>query len=263
MKNTKSIWSRIFVLPAIPTLVIMAAAAALLVLAFRMSWFDMRGAAIYMFSTYALILACTGYARLMERLPILKKIFTLPLIPSLVIIIIGAALLVYMFTIDDFPKIVYAAYPLSAYGFVLAVTSYIRMIRQLGSGDYEVRLGGYKKQFAVRSRAVSGFLAGMLVPFFQVVTVSFGYVMMKTVRGAAAGSVGSVLLAILTVIAILAMVVMGPLFFLMGVICIFWWSAHIARGIVLCAVGLVLIVLVSRILMRMMEKQKAALARAF
>ncbi len=261
MEKKRSFWSRAFVLPAVPTILIMILAAALLVFAFHKGWYDMRGAGIYIFSTYALILACTGYARLMERWPVLKKIFTLPLLPSLVIIIIGAALLIYMFTMDDFGWIAWIGYPLSAYAFVLAITSFIRMLRQLSTSDYEVRVGGNNKQLAVRSKAVSGFLSGMLIPFFQVVTVSFGYVMMKTAKGIKTGSAGSILLAILTVIATLAMLVLGPLFFLIGIACIFWWSSHIVRGIVLCAIGLILILLVSRILLRMMEKQKAELAR--
>ena len=71
----KNIWRRIFVLPLLPTLLVMAAAAGLMVLAFQWRLFDLRGAAIYMFATYALIVACTLYARLMDRFPILKRIF--------------------------------------------------------------------------------------------------------------------------------------------------------------------------------------------
>ena len=64
MREKRSIWSKIFVLPAIPTIVIMVIAGVLNALAFKWELYDARGAAIYIFATYALILGCTGYARL-------------------------------------------------------------------------------------------------------------------------------------------------------------------------------------------------------
>ena len=64
MREKRSTLSRIFVLPAIPTMIIMVVAGALTILAFKRGLYDVRGAAIYIFATYALILAITGYARL-------------------------------------------------------------------------------------------------------------------------------------------------------------------------------------------------------
>lgn len=49
----KNLWRKLFVLPLIPTLLVMAAAAGLMLLAFQWRLFDLRGAAIYMFATYA------------------------------------------------------------------------------------------------------------------------------------------------------------------------------------------------------------------
>ncbi|MCR5088614.1 MAG: hypothetical protein K6C08_03760 [Oscillospiraceae bacterium] len=259
----KSIWRKVFVLPYILTLIIMAAAAVLMALAFRWGLFDMRGAAIYMFATYALIVACTAYARLMDRWPILKKIFTLPLLPSLLIIIAGAALLIYAFALNlNDTLVAYIAYPLSSYAVVLAITNYIRMIRQLSTSQYEIRIGS-RKQYAIRNRALNGFFAGLLIPFLQVVVISFGYVIGKTAKGAATGKAGGIILAILSVVVMLLMVVLGPLFFWIGVACILWWTGQIVRGIVLCALGLIFIVLSAHILQLMMERQKEALRRDF
>ncbi len=258
----RNIWRRIFVLPLVPTLLVTAAAAVLMVLAFQWRLFDLRGAAIYMFATYALIIVCTGYARLMERWPILKRIFTLPLLPSLLIIISGAALLIYVFSQQSFGIVAWFAYPLSAYALILAITNYIRMMRELSDSEYEVRIGS-GKQGAVKSKALSGLFSTLLMPFFQVVIVSFGYVMAKTVKGALTGKTGGILLAILSVIVMLLMVVLGPLFFWVGVACILWWSGQVVRGIALCAVGLILIVLSAHLIQRMSAKQKEAIRRDF
>ncbi len=263
MREKRSIWRKIFVLPAIPTIVIMVIAGVLNVLAFKWELYDARGAAIYIFATYALILGCTGYARLMERWPILKTIFTLPLIPSLLIIIVGAALIIYVFTAGNFGPIAYVAYLLSAYATILAITSYIRMVKELGGSDDQILIGGYKKQYAVKSKALNGLLSGMLLPFFKVVAVSFAYTMMKTAKGVFTGKIGSILLAILSVIFMLAMVVLGPLFFFVGITCIFWWTAHVIRGIVLCAIGLILIILSNQIILHMSEAQRQELAQGF
>ena len=263
MEKKTSIWRKIFVLPAVPTLVIMAVAAALLVLTFRMGWYDARGAVFYMFSTYALILACTGYARLMERWPILKKIFTLPLIPSLIIIIIGAVLIIYVLSEDISGPLAYVANLVSSYALVLAITTYIRMFRELGQTDRKVSISGRRGDVAVKSKFLSGLISGVLAPFFDVVLVSFRYSMRKTAEGVAKQKAGTIVLAILSVIGILVMAAAGPLFFLIGITCIFWWTAHMIRGYVLCAIGLVLIVLSSQITLKMIEKQKAALAQGF
>ena len=259
----KNIWRRIFVLPLIPTLFVMAAAAVLMVLAFQWRLFDLRGAAIYMFVTYALIVACTGYARLMERFPILKRIFILPLLPSLLIIIAGAALLIYVFSQQSFGIIAMFAYPLSAYALILAITNYIRMMRELSGTDHQILIGGYKSQYRVRSRALNGLLASILIPFFQVVVISFSYVMTQSIKGAVTGKAGRIILAVFSVIAMLLLVVLGPLFFWVGVACILWWSGQAVRGISLCAVGLVLIVLSAHIIRRMSERQKEEILRDF
>ena len=256
----KNIWRRIFVLPLVPTLLVMAAAAALMVLAFQWRLFDLRGAAIYMFATYALIVACTGYARLMERWPILKEIFTLPLLPSLLIVIAGAALLIYVFSQQSFGIIACFAYPLSAYALILAITNYIRMMRELSDSEHEVRIG-YGRQSTVKSKALSGLFSTLLLPFFQVIAISFGYVMEKTVRGTLNGKIGGILLALLSVIVMLFMVVLGPLFFWVGVACILWWSGQVVRGIALCASGLVFIVLSAHLIQRMSQWQKEAIRR--
>ncbi|MCR5089164.1 MAG: hypothetical protein K6C08_06615 [Oscillospiraceae bacterium] len=259
----KSIWRRIFVLPYTLTLIIMAAAAVLMVLAFRWGLFDMRGAAIYMFATYALIVVCTAYARLMDRWPILKKIFTLPLLPSLLIIIAAAAMLIYSFAMDQNHSFIgYLANPLSAYAVVLAITNYIRMIRQLSTSQYEVRIGS-RNQRTIKNKALSGFFAGLLIPFLQVVVISFGYVIGKTAKGASTGRIGGIILAVLSVMVMLLMVVLGPLFFWIGVACILWWTGQLVRGIVLCALGLIFIVLSAHILQFMMERQKESLKRDF
>ena len=259
----KNIWRRIFVLPLIPTLFVMAAAAVLMVLAFQWRLFDLRGAAIYMFVTYALIVACTGYARLMARFPILKRIFILPLLPSLLIIIAGAALLIYVFSQQSFGIIAMFAYPLSAYALILAITNYIRMMRELSGTDHQILIGGYKSQYRVRSRALNGLLASILIPFFQVVVISFSYVMTQSIKGAVTGKAGRIILAVFSVIAMLLLVVLGPLFFWVGVACILWWSGQAVRGIALCAVGLVLIVLSAHIIRRMSERQKEEILRDF
>ena len=260
MKEKPSVWKRIFVLPPVPTLVIMVLAAALLVFALRRGYNDIRGAGIYMFSTYALILACTGYARLMERWPILKKIFTLPLIPSLLIIIIGAAMIIYVFSAQDFGPFKYVAYLVSAYAVVLAVTTYVRMFREFSHSEYAVSVDGPgRRSYAVKSRALNGFLSELLVPFLEVAGVSFRYSMSRILRGAAEGNVGRIVLAMLTVIALIAMMVLGPLFFLIGLACVFWWTGQLVRGIVLCALGLVFIVLSSKLAMLMAQRQKEAL----
>ena len=258
----KSIWRRVFVLPLVPTLLVMAAAAALMALAFQWRLLDLRGAAIYMFTTYALIVACTLYARLMDRFPILKQIFTLPLLPSLLIIIAGAALLIYVFSQQSFGIIAMFAYPLSAYALILAITNYIRMMRELSRSEHEVRIG-YGSQSTVKSKALSGLFSTLLLPFVQVVVISFGYVMTKTVKGAFTGKMGDILLAILSVIAMLLMVVLGPLFFWVGVACILWWSGQVVRGIALCAAGLVFIVLSAHLIRRMSQRQKEAIQRDF
>ena len=259
----KNIWRRIFVLPLIPTLFVMAAAAVLMVLAFQWRLFDLRGAAIYMFATYALIVACTGYARLMERFPILKRIFILPLLPSLLIIIAGAALLIYVFSQQSVGIIAMFAYPLSAYALILAITNYIRMMRELSGTDHQILIGRYKSQYRVRSRALNGLLASILIPFFQVVVISFSYVMTQSIKGAVTGKAGRIILAVFSVIAMLLLVVLGPLFFWVGVACILWWSGQAVRGIALCAVGLVLIVLSAHIIRRMSERQKEEILRDF
>ena len=256
----KNIWRRAFVLPLLPTLLVMAAAAILMVLAFQWRLFDLRGAAIYMFATYALIVACTGYARLTDRFPILKQVFTLPLLPSLLIIIAGAALLIYVFSQQSFGIIACFAYPLSAYALILAITNYIRMMRELSSSEHEVRIG-YGSQSTVKSKALSGLFSSLLLPFFQVVIISFGYVMTKTVKGAFIGKMGGIILAILSVIVMLLMVVLGPLFFWVGVACVLWWSGQVVRGIALCAAGLVFIVLSAHLIQRMSQRQKEAIRR--
>lgn len=258
----KIIWRRIFVLPLIPTLLVMAAATGLMLLAFQWRLFDLRGAAIYMFATYALIVACTGYARLMDRFPILKQVFTLPLLPSLLIVIAGAALLIYVFSQQSFGIIACFAYPLSAYALVLAITNYIRMMRELSDSEYEVRIG-YGRQSTVKSKALSGLFSTLLLPFFQVIAISFGYVMEKTVRGTLNGKIGGILLAILSVIVMQLMVVLGPLFFWVGVACILWWSGQVVRGIALCAAGLVFIVLSAHLIRFMSERQKEVIRRDF
>ena len=196
----KTIWRRIFVLPLIPTLFVMAAAAVLMVLAFQWRLFDLRGAAIYMFATYALI---------------------------------------------------------------LAITNYIRMMRELSGTDHQILIGGYKSQYRVRSRALNGLLASILIPFFQVVVISFSYVMTQSIKGAVTGKAGRIILAVFSVIAMLLLVVLGPLFFWVGVACILWWSGQAVRGIALCAVGLVLIVLSAHIIRRMSERQKEEILRDF
>ena len=259
----KNIWRRIFVLPFISTLLVMVVAAALMALAFQWRLFDLRGAVIYMFATYALIVACTGYARLMERIPILKRIFTLPLLPSLLIIISGAALLIYVFSQQSFGNIAWFAYPLSAYALILAITNYIRMMRELSASDHQILIGGYKSQYRVKSKALNGLFASILIPFFQVVVISFSYVMTQSVKGAVTGKAGRIILAVISVIAMLLMVVLGPLFFWVGVACVLWWSGQAVRGIALCAVGLVLIVLSAHIIRRMTAKQKAEILRDF
>ena len=256
----KNIWRRVFVLPLIPTLLVIAAAAILMALAFQWRLFDLRGAAIYMFATYALIVASTGYARLMDRFPILKRIFTLPLLPSLLIIIAGAALLIYVFSQQSFGIIACFAYPLSAYALILAITNYIRMMRELSDSEHEVRIG-YGRQSTIKSKALSGLFSTPLLPFVQVVIISFGYVMTKTVKGALTGSIGGILLAILSVIVMLLMVVLGPLFFWVGVACVLWWSGQVVRGIALGAAGLVFIVLSAHLIQRMSQRQKEAIRR--
>ncbi len=259
----KNIWRRLFVLPLVPTLLVMAAAAALMVLAFRRQLFDLRGAAIYMFATYALITACTGYARLMDRFPVLKRIFSLPLLPSLLIIIAGAALLIYVFSQQSFGVIACFAYPVSAYALILAITGYIRMMRELSVSEHQVTIGGYKNPYRVRSKALNGLFAAVLIPFFQVVAISFSYTVTQSVKGAVTGKAGTIILAILSAIVMLLMIILGPLFFWVGTVCILWWTGQAVRGIALCAAGLMFIVVSAHLIRRMAARQKAEITKDF
>ena len=59
------------------------------------------------------------------------------------------------------------------------------------------------------------------------------------------------------------MVVLGPLSFFVGITCIFWWTALVIRGIVLCAIGLILIILSNQIILHMSEAQRWELAQGF
>ena len=61
----------------------------------------------------------------------------------------------------------------------------------------------------------------------------------------------------------LLIVVLGPLFFWVGVACVLWWSGQVVRGIALCAAGLVFIVLSAHLIQRMAERQKEAIRRDF
>lgn len=261
MEKKKSVWQKIFVLPLVPTLIIIVIAAALLIFALRSGYKGIRGAVIYIFSTYALILACTGYARLMERWPILKKIFTLPLIPSLLVIIVGAAMVIYVFAAQDFGPFKYLAYLVSAYAVVLTVTTYVRMLREFSRPGYSVSIGGTgSRGYTVKSRSVNGFLAELVMPFLEVVSVSFRYVMYKTAHSIANWKVGGIILTILAVFLLVAMMVLGPLFFLVGVACIYWWTGQLVRGIILCALGLIFIVLSSKLALMITQKQKEEMA---
>ena len=87
--------------------------------------------------------------------------------------------------------------------------------------------------------------------------------MTKTVKGAFTGKMGGIILAILSVIVMLLIVVLGPLFFWVGVACVLWWSGQVVRGIALCAAGLVFIVLSAHLIQRMTERQKEAIRRDF
>lgn len=258
----KNIWRKLFVLPPIPTVIVTVAAAVLMLLVFHWKLFDRRGAAIYLFATYALITACTGYARLMEHRPILKKVFTLPLLPSLLIIIAGAALLTYVFTQKISSFLAFIAYFLSAYAFILAITNYIRMMKQLSASPYEVHFGR-DGQGRIKNKALSGLLSGFMISFFQVIAVSFSYSMAKAIKGTLSGKIGGILIAVLSVIGMLVMVFLGPLFFWGGVACLLFWSDQLIRGIALCASGLSCIVLSSHIIMRMTQRQRTEMKEEF
>ena len=88
-------------------------------------------------------------------------------------VIAGVLNVIYVFTAGNFGPIAYVAYLLSAYATILAITSYIRMVKELGESNDQILIGGCKKQYAVKSKALNGLLSSMLLPLFKVVAVSF------------------------------------------------------------------------------------------
>ena len=211
------------------------------------------------FATYALVLVCTGYARLVNTDSKWAAPFTLPVLPTMLIIIAGAALLIYVFTAENFGPIAYVAYLLSAYALVLAIVGYIRLFREMSKSQRQVSIGGHGKRIAIRSKFLNGLLSTFLAPFVEAVFTYFSYTMIKTAKGVQRGSIMTILLAMLSIIGILILSIAGPLFFLVGILCIYIWMRPV-RGIVLCAIGLVLMVLASQIKLSIMQKQKEEIA---
>ena len=65
----------------------------------------------------------------------------------------------------------------------------------------------------------------------------------------------TILSGLVSMVLILALHILGPLFFVVGILCIHIWGRKV-RGIVLCAVGLVLMILTNHLAIWIMEKQK-------
>ena len=213
-----------------------------------------------MFATYALVLACTGYARLVQQDSRWAKPFTLSFVPSMIVIIVGAALLIYVFTAGNFGPIAYVAYLLSAYALVLAIVGYIRLVRIMSQSNRQIRLEGRKRSIPVKSKFLNGLMASFLSPFVEAVFTYFSYSMVKTAKGVQRGSIGTILLAILSIVGILILSVAGPVLFLVG-ICTIYIFVQFVPGITLCAVGLVLMVLVSQLTLHIMQKQRTEMAQ--
>ena len=68
MQNNRLIWRKLFELPALPTLMIAAAAAVLLTCTLRTDAHNALDYFSYLFSTYALIVGVSGLTRLFRLL---------------------------------------------------------------------------------------------------------------------------------------------------------------------------------------------------
>ena len=260
MKKSSLSWKSVFSLPFVPSLIIVLLAAAVQIYHFSKEIYSGWSYLLSdVFATYALVLVCTGYARLIKRDSRWAKPFTLPMLPTMLIIIAGAALLIYVFTAGNFGPIAYVAYLLSAYALVLAIVGYIRLFREMSQSRRQVSIEGRRRSIAVKSRFLNGLLSTFLAPFVEAVFTYFSYTMVKTAKGVQQGSIGTILLALLSVVGIMLLSVAGPLFFLVGVCCVYIWMRPV-RGIVLCAIGLVLMVLVSQLTLYIMRKQREEMA---
>lgn len=247
MKNNRWSIRKLFALPAIPTLLITLMAAALLIYEFRVDDFGWLRYVAYTFSAYAFIFLCTSYARLVKKDRRWAAAFTLPLIPTLILIVLGTVLLIYVYTAENFGPIAYVAYLLSTYALILGITSYVRLARVMGQAEPSTDEPLYLQIKAV--------LSALILPFFHSIAVCTAYVFVKTFKEVRQGSVLTVLSGMLSLIGVVALSVVGPLFFFAGILCIHIWSRRV-RGLILCALGLVLMILSNHLTIRIMEKQK-------
>ena len=69
----------------------------------------------------------------------IRKLFVLPAIPTLLVTLMAAALLIYEFRADDFSWLRYVAYTFSAYAFILLCTSYGRLVKKIDAGPRRSR----------------------------------------------------------------------------------------------------------------------------
>lgn len=69
----------------------------------------------------------------------IRKLFVLPAIPTLLVTLMAAALLIYEFRADDFSWLRYVAYTFSAYAFILLCTSYGRLVKKINAGPRRSR----------------------------------------------------------------------------------------------------------------------------
>ncbi len=248
-RMNKNRWTirKLFVLPAIPTLLVTLMAAALLIYEFRADDFSWLRYVAYTFSAYAFILLCTSYGLLVKKNQRWAAAFTLPLIPTLIIIALGSALLVYVYAAENYGPISYVAYLLSAYALILGITSYVRLARVMGQAE-----PSSDEPIFLQIKAV---LSAFILPYFSAIAVCTAYVFVKIFKGFTRGSILTIVSGILAMIGVIALSVVGPLFFLVGILCIHIWGRRV-RGIILCALGLVLMILSNHLTIRIMEKQK-------
>lgn len=160
-------------------------AAALLIYEFQSKEFGWLRYVAYTFSTYALILLCTGYARRVKRDRRRAAAFTLPLIPTLLFIAVGTALLIYVFAAGNYGPLAYVAYLLSAYALILGVTSYVRMAHVMGQASPSTDEPLYLQIKAV--------LAALILPLLNSIGICVTYVFVKTFKGVRRGSVLTIL----------------------------------------------------------------------
>ena len=102
---------------------------------------------------------------------------------------------------------------------------------------------------------IKAVLSAFILPYFSAIAVCTAYVFVKIFKGFKRGSILTIVSGILAMIGVIALSVAGPLFFLVGILCIHIWGRRV-RGIILCALGLVLMILSNHLTIRIMEKQK-------